>query len=186
MNHLTGPLPLHQYCYVDGEHIGYADPFVPCVWFGLVSFPGRLWGATVMLECGAVYRSVPLHKLAHRTTEVAAISERDAATWDCYGYAWSATIYPYLASLECSIRTQETTYEVCDYLFSVSPIGDGYSAAPEQSKEFTFVAVDETGRYSAQPTDRVLFRDRSFTRDTGWPTLKRQRKTYSCEGTLTD
>lgn len=185
MHHLAGPIPLHHYCFVEGPYVGYEQSYIPSVWFGLVSFPGRLWGATCMLECGAVYRNIPLHKLATRTDDVLAITARHAATWDCYGYAWSATIYPYLAGLECSIRTVEDTYAVCDYLFSVSPIGDGFSAYPEQSKEFTFVSVDKTGRFSAQPTDRVLFRDASFTREQGWPKLKRQCAAYSCEGTLT-
>jgi hypothetical protein len=49
-----------------------------------------------------------------------------------------------------------------EYLFSVAPVGDPYSAYPEQSKEFTFVRL-ENDRITVQPTDRLIFRERSFT-----------------------
>jgi len=135
-----------------------------------------------MLESGAIYRNLPLHALATRADEVEPWTERHAATWDCYGIGWNACVYPYLHSLECLIKTREGVFGRCEYLFSVAPIGDGFSASPDQSKEFTFVKVEETGRFSAQPTDKTLFRDASFTVDTGWPRgMRRQAETYSCE-----
>jgi hypothetical protein len=88
-----------------------------------------------------------------------------------------------LHGLECKIRTLEGEIEDCEYLFSASPIGDGFSASPEQNKEFTFVRCNKHGRFSAQPTDKILFTERSFTDQTGWPTgMKRQSVTYHCEG----
>ena len=67
-----------------------------------------------------------------------------------------------------------------DYLFSVAPADDGFSAEPGQNKEFTFIALDN-GRLTIQPTDYVLFADKSFTTPQ-WPTvMKRQREVYSCE-----
>lgn len=184
MNYLTGPIPNHQYVYVDSA-LTHKEPvgFIPAVWFGLVSYPGRLWGCTVMLECGAVYRNIPLHALATRKEDVLPWKEQQACTWDCYGYGWSACVYPYLHSLECSIRTRLGDIDNCEYLFSVSPVGDGFSACPEQSKEFTFVKCETQGRFAAQPTDKTLFVDRSFTVGSGWPKgLKRQECVHSCEG----
>lgn len=68
------------------------------------------------------------------------------------------------------------------YLFTVAPVGDGFSDTPEQSKEFTFVKLD-FGRYTVQPTDRIMFEDKSFTTHKWeWPSgFKRQTETYSCE-----
>lgn len=184
MNYLTGPIPLHQYVYVDATFIHKEKAgFMPAVWFGLVAYPGRLWGCTVMLECGAIYRNIPLHALATRDKDVLPWTEKHAATWDVYGYGWSACIYPYLHGLECELRTRAGEVKDCEYLFSVSPIGDGFSAVPEQSKEFTFVKCETHGRLSAQPTDKTLFVDRSFTNSSGWPSgMKRQTQVYSCEG----
>ena len=52
----AGQLPAHQYALVDQAYISSKQGFAPCIWFGLVSIPGRAWGCTIMLECGAVYR----------------------------------------------------------------------------------------------------------------------------------
>jgi hypothetical protein len=159
------------------------DEFEPCVWFGLVSHPGRAWGCHVMLACGAVYRNVPLHALAWRP-DAAGWGVTDAQTWDCYGYGWAGLVYPYLDGLRCLSRCGSPGVDVAgDYLFTVAPVGDAYSAEPEQAKEFVFVALDN-GRYTAQPTNRVLFADKSFT-DAGatWPTgVRRQTERWSCEG----
>ena len=64
---LIGQLPHHQYVQVDTRftHTQPVLPSTPAVWFGLVSYPGRAWGCTVLLESGAVYRNLPLHALAH-------------------------------------------------------------------------------------------------------------------------
>jgi hypothetical protein len=67
-----------------------------------------------------------------------------------------------------------------DYLFSVAPADDGFSAEPSQNKEFTFIALDN-GRLTIQPTDYVLFADTSFTTPE-WPAgIRRQRDIHSCE-----
>jgi hypothetical protein len=63
----AGPLPRHVYCYVQPYAFGNED-WLRVAWFGLVSHPGRTWGCHVMLECGAVYRNVPLHQLTHKIT----------------------------------------------------------------------------------------------------------------------
>ena len=54
-------------------------------------------------------------------------------------------------------------------LFTACPHSEGFSAAPDQSKEFMFMRT--TGdRLLIRPTNMVLFEERSFTIDTGWPT----------------
>jgi len=52
---------------------------------------------------------------------------------------------------------------------------------PEQSKEFKLIKV-MNGRFTVQPTDRVIFQDKSFTTAMEWPVgLKRMDQTFSCE-----
>jgi len=161
---LTGQLPRHLYVWVDTNHT-HKEPygFVPAVWYGLVSYPGRMWGCTVMLESGAIYRNLPAHAIAFNPTPFSEENwtEQDAQTWDCYGYGFTALEYDYLKGLECRARAngQEHTGK---YLFTVAPVGDGFSAAPEQAKEFIFLATD-SGRLTVQPTNHVVFRERSFT-----------------------
>lgn len=184
MHTLIGPLPRHLYAYVDTgfTHQTPQTPrFQPCVWFGLVSHPGRMWGCTVLLESGAVYRALPPHALAFRDTPEA-ITPEESQTWDCYGVQFSAVEYPYLAGLDCLAKTGADPPPTGHYLFSVAPIGDGFSAYPEQAKEFHFLAL-ETGRLTIQPTDRVVYEEKSFTlRPLAFPRgLRRQTEVYTCE-----
>jgi len=182
VNSVIGSLPKHQYVLVDSAFT-HREPvgFVPAVWFGLVSIPGRMWGCNVMLECGAIYRSLPLHALAHGDDPAAEWVEAQAQRWDCYGSDWTATEYTFLRSLRLQANCAGTAYPG-EYLFTAAPANDAFSAAPDQSKEFTFAQL-ENGRFTVQPTDRILFEDRSFTRhDWSWPQgLCRQSDIYSCE-----
>ena len=180
MNTLVGPLPAHQYVYVDPTFVGLSGPFLPAVWFGLVSYPGRAWGCTVLLESGAVYRNLPPHALAFdRVAEPWGLEQ--AQTWDCYGFGWTALVYPYLDGLSARVRCGGGECEG-DYLFTVAPVGDAYSAAPEQAKEFTFLRT-HGARLTIQPTNQVLFREASFpTPDAEWPKgLHRQTAIYQVE-----
>jgi len=179
---LVGELPRHIYCYVDSTYTHtVAQGFLPCVWFGLVSYPGRTWGCTVMLESGAIYRNVPAHAIAfypHRTTPWWA---DQAQTWDCYGERFTTLEYKYLAGLDCKVKCKDESYEG-KYLFTAAPVGDGFSAYPDQAKEFCFIQLD-LGRLAIQPTNNVVFRERSFTDNKlEFPSgLRRQTDVWSAE-----
>lgn len=182
MNHFVGDLPRHHYCFVDSQFTHQVSKgFVPCVWFAVVSYPGRVWGCTVMLECGAVYRNVPAHALAFSPRPDLAWKSEDAQTWDCYGDQFSAIEYKYLSGLDCKVKANKREHEG-EYLFTAAPYGDGFSAYPEQAKEFCFVKLDND-RLTIQPTNLIVFRERSFTEPhLQFPQgLKAQAKTYSCE-----
>jgi hypothetical protein len=175
----SGSLLTHQYCYVEPHAIGDHE-WIPVAWFGLSSYPGRTWGCHVMLECGAIYRNVPLHQLASQpTTE--AWSPSQGQTWDCYGPQFSVLEYEFLRGRRIHTRFRDSSEHVGRYLCTIIPVGDPWSAHPDQGKEFTLIALDN-GRYTAQPTDRTLFEDQSFTKDLEWPKwLKRQTQTWSAE-----
>jgi hypothetical protein len=179
-----GELPTHRYVYVD-TLFTHVEPqgFVPAVWYGLVAHPGRTWGCTVVLESGAMYRALPPHALAMGPLPEPTWTPKDAQRWDCYGYDFSAVQYRYLAELDVEARTNGRILPG-RYLFSVAPLGDGFSAAPDQAKEFTFVALDN-GRLTIQPTNHVRIHERSFTTatpGTRFPTgLRRQTDIWSCE-----
>ena len=189
MYSLIGQLPHHLYVNVDTAFTHRAPAFasIPGVWFGLVSFPGRAWGCDVLLENGAVYRNLPIHALAHTLKGLTeAWGPRDAQHWDCYSTQYTTLCFDLLRGLECLAKTADTP-RGGEYLCTIAPIGDAYSAVPSQSKELVLVAL-ENGRYTIQPTDRVVFRDQSFT--TGkleFPRgLRRQEETYSAEGQTVD
>ena len=179
---LVGQLPKHKYVYVDTTHT-HKEPigYIPALWYGLVSYPGRAWGLTVMLESGAVYRNLPPHAIAFSDSPEEPWSVQDAETWDCYGRDFTTIEYDYLSGLDVLVRANKKEY-AGEYLFTVAPIGDGFSAAPEQSKEFSFIKLDND-RLTIQPTNHIIFRERSFTtKEMAFPaTLKRQTDVWTCE-----
>jgi hypothetical protein len=181
MNSLIASIPKHQYIWVDSNFTHKTSVgFVPAAWFGLVSFPSRTWGLNVMFENGAIYRSLPPHAISFSENPRQKIwKEDDAQLWDCYGYNWTGHEYTYLRGLKCTCKIKENIVGG-KYLFTVAPIEDGFSNVPEQSKEFKFIKLDND-RLTIQPTNRVLFQDKSFTLDQKTIDLKLQKDYYSCE-----
>jgi len=173
---MIASLPIHKYVWVDSSFIRKAGTgFEPAVWFGLVSIYGRAWGLNVMLECGAIYRNLPPHAVAFRKDpEPWAIT--DAQMWDCYADRFQLHEYAYLRDM-----TVKTKNDIGTYLFTAAFIDDAFTRMPEQGKEFSFIEL-ENGRLTIQPTNRILFEDRSFTIDTGPPKdIVTQTEVWSCE-----
>ncbi len=184
---LLGELPRHQYCYVDSAFT-HREPigFVPALWYGLVSIRGRAWGLTVLLESGAVYRNLPPHAIAFER-DAPPWGIKDAQRWDVYGRDFTTIEYTYLQNLVVMAHVNEggeSKNMPGSYLFTVGPIGDGFSAFPEQAKEFSFIKLDN-GRLTIQPTNHLIFRERSFTKNDRMvfplKDLKRQFEIFSCE-----
>lgn len=181
----SGGLPRHLYVWIDPEAVlAYPDGQSPlqAVWFGLQAISGRAWGCHCVLECGAVYRNLPLHQLRHCFDAVSGWSPGQAQEWDCYGERFSTLIYPYLDGLRCRAQvSRDEVWHPGNYGFTVAPVADAYTHQPEQAKEFIFIALDN-GRFTAQPSDRVLFHDKSFT-GAGIPQggLRLQRETWKAE-----
>lgn len=174
----SGNLPRHLYAFVDRRFTRReGEGFERCVWFGLTSQHGRMWGCNILLECGAMYRNIPPHAMAFKDDPKPTWAERDAQIWDCYGAQFTTLEYGYLSEVDCVTRYGEEGR----YLFTAAPIGDGFSRHPEQAKEFTFLALDN-GRLKVVPTDYLLVKETSFVR-LAWPTdIRRQSEVYSCEG----
>jgi hypothetical protein len=138
-----------------------------------------MWGCTIMLESGAIYRAVAPHAIAFKENPEPDWIEPYSQRWDCYGTEFSTIEYTYLRGLRVDTRCKDN-YRTGEYLFTAVPIDDGFSRHPEQAKEFMFIKLDN-GRLTIQPTDKVLFVDGSFT-NSEWPTnLRTTDKVYKCE-----
>lgn len=179
----VGELPRHLYCFVDASFL-YKDKtgFIPCVWYAVSSHPSRVWGCTVHLENGAIYRNLPPHALSFSDNPKATEwSVYQSQAWDCYGYSFSTIEYRYLKGLNCKTLINDKVYDGI-YLFSIAPIGDGYSEYPEQAKEFKVIQLTND-RVTLQPTNHLIVEDLSFTgKLEGLPSgLKRLTETWSCE-----
>jgi hypothetical protein len=129
-----------------------------------------------------VYRGLPLHALAHNENCEKDWTEQEAQLWDCYSWHFATPSYPYLAGLRCKTRIRDTDH-FGHYWFTIKPVLDDFSAIPEQAKEFFLIALDN-GRFTLQPTNRVLLEERSSTEllTAAWPTgLQRKTEIYSAE-----
>jgi len=172
--------PHHLYVWVDSSFIrkdGYG--FEKAVWFALRSEPNRAWGCTVLTEEGAVYRNLPPHALSFSKDPEPDWTLQQAQVWDCYGTEFDVIKYVYLADLEARYDGGD---DRATCLFCACPHSDGFSAAPEQSKEFLFLKT--TGdRLLVRPTNMLIFSERSFTiEDAAWPTdIMTATQVWNCE-----
>ena len=158
-------LPRHLYVKCDMEFVsdGEKQGLEDAVWFGLTAVPGRAWGCTVMLKCGALYRGLPLHALAHGDIAIMDWDINDAQRWDCFGWNFTTIEYDYLMGLSCKVWiANKKTWEVGRYLFTAEPYGDGFSMSPSQTKSHHFIALNN-GRMTAVPGNNVLWKESSFT-----------------------
>ena len=158
-------LPRHLYVKCDMEFVsdGQKQGIEDAVWFGLTAIPGRAWGCTIMLKCGALYRGLPLHALAHGEIAIMDWDINDAQRWDCFGWNFTTIEYEYLMGLSCKVWiANRKTWEVGRYLFTAEPYGDGFSMSPSQTKSHHFIALNN-GRITAVPGNNVLWKESSFT-----------------------
>lgn len=182
---MIADLPHHRYVWVDSTFV-LKEPepglFLPAVWFGIVSLPGRMFGLNVLLESGALFRNVPPHGIAFSAHPEPVWTPQAAQRWDCYSSAIVTHAYAYLRHLRVKARTAAGCHDG-EYLFTVLPMGDGFSADAGQSKEFSWIAL-ENHRLSIQPTNELLFEEKSFTSNPEmvFPrNLKRQSQWYASE-----
>ena len=106
-------------------------------------------------------------------------TQQQAQRWDCYGREFSTIEYTYLRGVECSAKCDDQKL-FGEYIFTAAPIDDGFSRHPSQAKEFMFIKL-YNGRLTIQPTDKVVFIEKSWT-ETSWPEGLRTTDTiYTCE-----
>lgn len=180
---LIADLPRHIYCQVDRRFLsaGERDGFERVSWFGLTSMPGRAWGLSLLLECGAVYSHVPPHAIAF-SPDPAAWTLPEAQRWDCFGVHFAVHEYEQLQGRDVDAYIKPRgEWLRGQYLFTAQHYGDGYSRAPDQAKQYHFIEL-ELGRLAVLPGNCVLFHDQAFTRIDGKPAwLRVQTEVYSCE-----
>jgi len=178
-------LPFHQYVWVDTQFCsqGMASGWEEAIWFGLSSVPHRAWGCTVMLRCGAVYRNLPLHALAHDALGFGVEwGIGDAQRWDCFGYSFQPIRYDYLRELDVDAWiAKRKVWLPGHYVFTAEPYEDSYSLDPSQTKSHNFIALDN-GRYTCVPNNNILWKESSFVKPDGKPSwLRVQTQTWHAE-----
>jgi hypothetical protein len=177
-------LPYHLYVNIDPGVISTKESGPQkAVLFSLQPNIGFIFGGHVLLECGAIYRNVPLNAI---TVDINQIDDdknnneswtpQHLQSWDCYSDKYDIIEYNYLRGLTTKAKgpNNEDLYGI--YIFTIIPKGDGFSRHLDQAKELVFCHHEKSGRIFIRTTDKILFEEKSFTTKIGWPThLKRQR-----------
>ena len=183
MHNIISSLPSgHLYAFVDRVVLsaGERNGFERCSWFGLTSIPGRAWGLQLLLECGAVYSTVPPHALAFSEQPEPNWTLQQAQRWDLPGDHFGCHVYEQLArrDVEAYVRG---AWLPASYLFTARHSGDAYSQEPEQAKEYHFLRTDHD-RLTILPGNCMLVHDPAFTIVRGKPDwLRVQTEVYACE-----
>jgi hypothetical protein len=163
---LNGDCPEHFYALIRAQFLydqtkGHGD-FVPCVVFGVASIKDRALGFHVMLETGGQFARLPLTAIVWKK-EAPDLPLGTLQAWDCFGYEFSAHKFAYLAELSCKTFSNGVWYPG-HYVFTIDWIENGFSDEPTQHKNAHILRL-ENGCFAAQPNNRVLWQDKSFTKD---------------------
>lgn len=180
-------LPTHRYVWVRDSYI-YNNPtgaFVPAVWFGISSHPGRAFGCHVLLDNGATIIDLPLIALAHTENPKEELCISDAVAWDSFG--WDVQVYEpqYLCGLLTWMLQEDhqSHMGIGEALFAIDWVNNGWSNYPQQHKWLWVIAGDDGNLY-AMPQDRLIFQEESFTdnfRKIPEGGIKRQTDVWSAE-----
>lgn len=178
---LNGGFKRWIYGYVEGW--GFGRPEVklhPCVIFGVQCRPNRALGFHILLEGGAIYSTVPIHALRHREVQVhPPIHTRQV--WDCFGFDFSLTEFPYLREQYLSVINVPGQPEIGGrYWTSLQFYNDGFSETPEQAKLFHFVLLDD-GTIGCYPNTNVIVEDGSFNGESSILVPNTQTRAYYAE-----
>lgn len=136
-----------------------------------------------MLQCGAVYRGLPLHALCHSEAGFdVPWTLGESQRWDCFGYQFSSIRYDYLRELDVSLWVpKRKSWMQGHYLFTAEPYEDSYSLEPSQTKSHNFIALDN-GRYACAPNNNILWKESSFVKQEGKPDwLRVQTESWHAE-----
>lgn len=174
-----GALLSHKYIYIDSFYT-HEEPIglVEAMWVGLTSIPSRVWGINVILrDGGALYRNIPPHAVSFSKNSKDKWSVQNSQLWDCYSYDFTILENHILKGLSVSTKIDNEVL-TGEYIFSTTHLNDGWSDSPDQDKEFIFIKLDN-GRLTIQPTNRVVFIDKSYTTP-NLPKLKLQEDIYTC------
>lgn len=162
-------LPYHLYVRIDAGAV--ADSEQRGAMFALQPNIGGVFGAHVLLECGAVYRNIPIHQLRLDLPEMIDVPSthgpNDAQVWDCYASEYRAIEYTYLRGLATRIKSH-CGLVAGRYLFTLIPQGDGFSVTSIRPRSLSsLTALSPAGSTSAPLTKSFSWTRRSRPRGDG-------------------
>ncbi len=156
--------------------------------FGVKTIPGRALMFEVLLENGAVFSELPIHAFVdiNIDRDMYPLIEKVSSLqlWDSPSYHHTVMKYDVLAGLNCRVYLPRISKTPLNgrYMFTIDYAESPLSELPDEHKATHIIKLD-IGVYCAQPNNRVLFSDASFTKhDKIKPDYKINKQIWVCEG----
>ena len=164
-----------EFLYDEADHVG---EFVPAVVFGFRAEPARGPMFQVMLESGAQWARVPIHKICSKPCDPLPLEQ--CIWWDNYGYEFVVHSFDFLKNMTVTALGRDKIIRKGKYLFTIDWAKTGWSEVADQHKNHHVIALD-TGPWIAYPNNRLVWHDPSWIApapDKEWRTPTRS---YSVE-----
>ena len=184
----------HVDVYVKKEYLydgnkGHGE-LVEGVWVTAKSIQGRaLYFETYIPEYGALYDKLPISAFVWKKEIKEDIPLTELQLWDCFSYDICITEKQMLSGNQCKYLSPNRKWYKGWYMFTIDNANSTnlernitYSETPSQHKSFNILKL-ENGHFAAQPNNRVIFYDKSYTpSELKFPDFKVSTIEYSVEG----
>jgi hypothetical protein len=149
-----------------GNDLAYKDVYENCVIFGVTSIPSRALHFSIMLEAGAQWARIPLHKIRwQKPTNNLVHDLNDLQCWDCHGWDFSITHFEYLRDMGCTFKNNKGEFVQAKYWFTLDHTDNAFSDYPPEHKCYHLLLLEDgSGQIAAMPNNRILWQDHSFVK----------------------
>jgi|TARA_A100001388_G_scaffold244638_1_gene202592 hypothetical protein len=142
----------------------------PGLWISVKSIQGRaLYFETYLPNYGALYDKLPISAFVWKEDYGESLPLSELQLWDCFSYDISVIEKNFLGGNMCKYLSPQKKWYGGHYMFTIDScnatnqdINVGFSETPSQHKSFNIIKL-ENGHFAAQPNNRVIFYDKSYT-----------------------
>ena len=164
--------------------------FVEGVWVTAKSIQGRaLYFETYIPEYGALFDKLPISAFVWKTDIKENVPLTELQLWDCFSYDITICEKQMLSGNQVKYLSPQKKWYHGWYMFTIDNANATnlernvtYSETPSQHKSFNILKL-ENGHFAAQPNNRVIFYDKSYTPSKmKMPDIKVSTVEYGVEG----
>ena len=159
------------------------------IWVTAKSIQGRaLYFETYIPEYGALFDKLPISAFVWKKPEED-LPLTELQLWDCFSYDITVVEKQMLKGNQCKYLSPSKKWYKGWYMFTIDNANSTnlernvpYSEVPTQHKSFNIIKL-ENGHFAAQPNNRVIFYDKSYTPSKlKFPDFEVSSIEYSVEG----
>ena len=195
MAYLNANIPIQyaqikkEYLYDLTRHVGEVED---CIIFGITSLTGRAILFHAIMENGAVFYRLPISAFIQRGFDREKVPEHrldELELWNSFSYYPAVTTWDILTASSGKYIGKDKKWHHGKYLFTVdwghpdaNILNSDHSEIPHEHKCAHIIALND-GNYAAQPNNRCIWDQPSFTVKDNIPDWKVQTSEWNVEDT---